>query len=161
MEEAIIKTAALTLSSFTFITYLAFSYSKMGITKSISDSFMHHKEGDRKYFPLFTNLMALPLVVFCIDKPILLIAIFLIALIGAFPYLSNKKVKTIHLITAGLGVFLFLFGIWHYHKVMYPLVITVAAGILLLAFNIKNKLYIGEVITFILIALFLFTTIVY
>jgi len=82
-------------------------------------------------------------------------------LIGAFPYLSNKKVKTIHLITAGVGVFLFLFGIWHYHKVMYPLVITVAAGILLLAFNIKNKLYIGEVITFILIALFLFTTIVY
>ena len=130
-----------------FVGYVTYVISTVGIQKSISQSYYALK--DKGYlFTIFCFLFSYPIAILASNIFITPAAI-LIGFVGiARAFKDNKVWYYTHMIAAYSGVILAQIGIWVYYDNQIIPVVFGLISILLLSFNVKNKIWWIEIIAF-------------
>jgi len=143
-----VKLVALSISFTVFAFFLFASYFKVGLTKSVSQIF--YKIEEPIWFSLMLWITAIPMFAFYQEGHWLIpIGVFCIAMVGGLPL--YKKYPIIHYIFAGVGIFSMLIGIWEQFGMLYPFVGYIAGGIPIILTKLWWKLYLMEILAFLII----------
>lgn len=145
-EQQIIRLIFLGLSFIIFTGYLIYCYIKHGFTKTFSVTYYYN---DLKYLFTFTLILMSLFLALSGNTFLFYMAFFCISSVGIYAqYRRSNNKSSIHVVNAIIGIVLGFLSLLVNYQLYYIVSIGVFINLLFYLFNIKNKIYWIEVISY-------------
>lgn len=147
----------LILSTSIFIGYVSWILSREGMIPSISESYYRLPYSLKVFFTLFIWGMAVPIMIVS-ATPLMIAACFFICMVGTTQTFKIKLVGIIHTFAAMTGIGLGVLSLFFEFRTPLTAIAIIMSAAVLYGFNVKNKVFWTEIISFTMILLSLFLT---
>ena len=137
-------------SLYIFIFYNTYTYFSFGLLPSISDSYYHLDKKYNMIFTFFIWFFIIPIMIVG-STPLLFFAGAFIGFVGASPKFREKTDKHVHNIGAIGGILFSILSLIFDFKLWYVSLFLIVTYIVLNLLKYENKIYVIEVLTFLII----------
>jgi hypothetical protein len=131
-----------------FVSYVTFIWTKYGVQESISASYYKLPDSEKALFTLFCWGFAIPAMILG-NCGLMFMAGAAICFVGAAAaFRGDKMTRTVHMVSAGLGVVLSQIAMaFVFHFYWMPVVVA-GIGVLLELFKTDDKIWWFEIVAF-------------